>query len=102
MTEVSRPPEYARTIFTNALCSTDYSHKGHKVKKEFTSSRRVRCDRRAKLNSVAEGNLDVAGRLHHLAVGWNEAQAIHGVGDWHMLHLVILITHHRSEVSLVR
>src|SRR5437016_830624 len=63
MTEVSSPPEYARTIFI----------------------------------LVAERNIDVARGLHQLAVRRDEAQAVHGVGDRHMAHLIILIAHHRAE-----
>src|SRR5205823_4476381 len=63
MTEVSSPPEYARTIFI----------------------------------LVAKRNIDISRGLHQLAVGRDEAQAVHGVGDRHVADLVILIAHHRTE-----
>src|SRR5438034_11378390 len=51
--------------------------------------------------SIAERNFDVAGGLNHLAVGRNEAQPVHRLGDRHMPHLIILITNHRSEMAFV-
>ena len=51
---------------------------------------------------IAEGNFDVAGSLHHLAVRWNEAQPIDRFRDRNVADLVILVADHRSEVSLVR
>src|SRR5438552_5010858 len=51
---------------------------------------------------VAEGNVDVARSLHHLAVRRNEPQTIHRVGDRNVAHLVILIADHRTEVTFVR
>ena len=60
-------------------------------------------DRRYKdwKNLVAEGYLHVAGGLHQLTVGRDESQAIDGLSDRHVAHLVILITHHRTELLFV-
>src|SRR3984893_14772426 len=52
-------------------------------------------------HSIAERNLNVAGGLHHFAVGRNQTQAIHGIGDWNVLDLIVLIAEHRSEMSFV-
>src|SRR5205823_14253561 len=51
--------------------------------------------------SVAEGNLDVAGGLNHLAIGRDKPQTIERVGDGDVADLIVLIADHRSEVSFV-
>src|SRR5438552_1480240 len=51
---------------------------------------------------VAEGNVDVARGLHHLAVRRDESQSIHRVGDRNVAHLVILVADHGTEVTFVR
>src|SRR4030095_4141558 len=52
--------------------------------------------------SVAERDIDAAGRLHHLAIWWNESQPVDCFGDRHMSDLIILIADHRPEVSFAR
>src|SRR5712691_2680797 len=54
-----------------------------------------------KIFSIAEGNLDVAGGLHHFAIGRNQPQAINRVGDRDMPDLIVLIADHRSEMSFI-
>ena len=44
--------------------------------------------------SIAERNFNIARRLHHLSVRRDQSQSIHGIGDWNMLHLVMLIADH--------
>src|SRR5437868_435351 len=48
--------------------------------------------------SIAEGNLDVAGGLNHLAVWRDQPQAIDRVGDRNMADLIVLIADHRTEM----
>src|SRR5581483_9181022 len=49
---------------------------------------------------VAEGNLDGACGLHHLAIGLDYAKMIDRVGDWHGRDLVVLIRDHVAEFPL--
>ena len=52
-------------------------------------------------NLVAEGYLHVARGLHQLTVGRDKSQAVYGLSNWHVAHLVILIAHHRTELPFV-
>ena len=51
--------------------------------------------------SVAEGDLNVARGLQQFTVGRDESQAVDGLSNWHVVHLVILIAHHRAELLFV-
>src|SRR5438477_11467737 len=50
---------------------------------------------------ISKRDVDVASGLNHFAMRRNKSQAVHGVGDRNVPHLVILIADHRTEVSLV-
>src|SRR5947207_15986948 len=50
---------------------------------------------------IAEGDFDVTRGLHHLTVGWNQAQTVDRLRNWNVAYLIILIAHHRSEVFFV-
>src|SRR5438270_1880550 len=63
--------------------------------------RRSQTAARADRQSIAEGDFDVTGSLHHLAIGWDKSQSIDRLGNWNVTYLIILVTHHRSEVFFV-
>src|SRR5437588_9579835 len=63
--------------------------------------RRSQTAARADRQSIAEGDFDVTGSLHHLAIGWDKSQSIDRLGNWNVAYLIILIAHHRSEVFFV-
>ena len=51
---------------------------------------------------ISKRDVDVASGLNHFAMRRNKSQAVHGVGDRNVPHLVILIADHRTEVTFVR
>src|SRR3982074_3077827 len=85
MTEESRPPEYARTIFIVALPSCQsiigWKPMPHQL--------------------IAETDFNVARGLDHFAIRRDKAQAIDGLGDGHVAHLVVLVTNHGTEMTFV-
>ena len=50
---------------------------------------------------VAERNVHIARGLDEFAVGWNQLDSIYCFCNRHMADFVILITHHRPEMSFI-
>src|SRR5438477_4991767 len=53
-------------------------------------------------SSISERDFDVPCSLNHLAVRWNQPQAVYRIGNRYMPDLVALIAHHRAKMALVR
>src|ERR1700730_2856749 len=100
MTEVSSPPEYARTIFMMMILaapSPQSSPRGRGGLRGPTITSPLNEDR----HLIAKGNVDVTRGLNHFAVRWDEAQTVHRIGDRNVSHLIILVTDHGTEMSFV-
>ena len=52
--------------------------------------------------SITERNVDIARGLHQLAVRRDKLEPIDCFGNRHVTHLIVLVTHHRPEMPLVR
>src|SRR4051812_5788789 len=87
ITDVSSPPEYARTIF---ILSCEAC--------EVLLQRLPDQDDR-NLILVPKTNVHVPRGLDHFAIYRDETQAVDCVSDRHIAHLVILITDHRPVAA---
>src|SRR5262245_53067937 len=91
--DVSRPPEYARTIFIagdeppvrRPYCIGAPNPSVTAILRVLPSGIP---------QSVAEGDIHITCGLHHFAVGRNELEPIDSFRDRYVTHLIILITDH--------
>ena len=96
-----------RCVESARICEDDFHFialRTQRITKDPDESKnllRVRCVRCVRQDLIAEGNIDIARRLDHLAVGRNKLKPINGFGDGHLTHLIILIADHRSKMSFV-
>ena len=52
--------------------------------------------------SITERNVDISRGVHQLAVRWDKLEPIDCFGNRHVTYLIVLVTHHRPEMPLVR